>query len=132
MIPIPLPGIKTVAVIIVAVALTASHWKAYHSGGKNTAAKMEVKFQTERNNWQGKVDAAEAANEKQAADNRARADRANTDHAVQLAKLNAEFKGVNREINRLTDNLSACRLSPDLSWLLNNQRASIVASERKD
>jgi hypothetical protein len=32
MIPIPLPGIKTVAAIIVAVALAASHWKAYTQG----------------------------------------------------------------------------------------------------
>jgi hypothetical protein len=32
MIPLPLPGIKTVASIIVAVALAASHWKAYTHG----------------------------------------------------------------------------------------------------
>lgn len=124
--------IQAVIAIILAVFLAGTHWKAYHSGGKNTAAKMEVKFQAERNDWQGKVDAAKAVTQKQAAENRAASDAANAEHNVALAKINAQLRGSKNEINRLSDNLSSCRLLPDLVRLLNDQRSALDAGTGKN
>lgn len=99
---------------------------------KANGIKAEKAMQQERESWQAKVSSAEKATREQQDANRANADKANAEHSAAMLSMHQQLKGAQREINRLSDNLSACRLSPDLVRLLNNQRAAILAPASKD
>jgi hypothetical protein len=99
---------------------------------KANTAQTEKAMQQERDSWRDKAQAAEQVARDQLDDNRRRADAAAATHGENLARINAQLKGAKNEIARLSDNLSACKLSPDLVRLLNDQRAAVNAGQAKD
>lgn len=122
-----------IATALIAAAVAAGGtWKVLDWRYTASAAKQAEAFDTERKSWDAKVAAAEKQSLAQRDENRARADASNAQHSADLLKLNAQIKGSRREIDRLSDNLSACKLNPDLVRLLNAQRAAIASGAGKD
>lgn len=133
MIPLPAGLYTYVATALIAAGVAATGtWKVQEWRWKNIIADERESFVIERKSWDAKVSAAEKVARDQQDANRANADKANADHSAAMLSINQQLKGAQREINRLSDNLSACRLSPDLVRLLNDQRASINAGAVKD
>lgn len=119
------------ALISASVAATGA-WQVQNWRWSANTAKQAKEFDVERESWNLKVLAAEKAGRAQLDANRANANAANAQHSADLLKLNVNLKGAQREINRLSDNLAACKLVPDLVRLLNDQRATVDASHGRD
>ena len=133
MIQLPAGLYTYVAAPLVAGAIAATGaWKVQNWRWSANIAQSEKSMQQERDSWRDKAQAAEKVARDQQDENRARSDAANAEHSVAITKLNAQLKGSRNEISRLSDNLSACKLNPDLVRLLNNQRAAILAPSDKD
>lgn len=119
------------ALIAGSVAATGA-WQVQSWRYGNIIADERETFSIERKGWESKVAAAEKSIRDQQDQNRARSDAASAEHGAAIAKFNAQLKGSKNEIARLSDNLSSCRLMPDLVRLLNDQRAAIDASAAKN
>jgi biopolymer transport protein ExbB/TolQ len=129
-----IPGLYTyVATGLIAGSIAATGaWQVQNWRWKANTAQAEKAMQQERDSWRDKAQAAEQVARDQLDDNRRRADAAAATHGANIARLNAQLKGAKNEVSRLSDNLSACKLSPDLVRLLNDQRNAVNAGETKD
>jgi hypothetical protein len=123
---------RVLACIAIAVALAASHWKLYVAGRTGAELRLTAEFQLERDDWRGKVSAAEIVARKQQDDARLRANAANMQHSKQLAAVVKLSRENSNEITKYSKDLSSCKLDDGLVRLLNNEANAADAGAGAD
>ncbi|MGL4573753.1 MAG: hypothetical protein ACRCV9_03085 [Burkholderiaceae bacterium] len=125
-----------IAAGVVVAAIGAGVWKygddKYDAGGAAKELKLNADFAVERSEWAKTAAAAASAQASQREANAATASAVNAKHNTELAEFRRIAKGQSREIDRLSDNLAACQLAPDLVRLLNDQGRAATGGHRKD